>query len=111
MSLEFSYNFTRASAVQFTNSFAARRGIQADAVRPRPIRTRLLYDLAPVWTGEADDAFSEGMCAFVPLERAGASEDVATAVKFLASGEASSGTGHGLCRSMAACSFSSEERA
>jgi len=74
---------TRANAVEL-----ARFGITVNAVCPGPIQTEMLKPLL------SDEKFREKMLKGVPMRRLGVPEDVAGAVAFFASAEASFITGN-----------------
>lgn len=73
--------FVRTAAIEYASD-----GITVNAVEPGNILTEGL-------TSGRTQAFIDGMCAAVPLGRLGSPEDVANAVAFLASDEASYITG------------------
>ena len=85
------YSAAKAGVIQLTRSIAVRygpHGIRANAVAPGTVRT-------PAW-GERlrdDPAIFERLAKWYPLQRVGEPEDVARAVLFLASGDASWITG------------------
>jgi 3-oxoacyl-[acyl-carrier protein] reductase len=82
------YAASKAGIIGFTKSLARElgsRGVRANVVAPGYIQTRLTDVLPP----EATDA----MVANTPLGRIGVPEEVAGAVRFLCSGEASFITG------------------
>jgi 3-oxoacyl-[acyl-carrier protein] reductase len=83
------YAASKAGLIGFTKSLArelASRNITANAVAPGYIKTAM--------TAVLDDKQREAMTAQIPLGRAGGEQDVANAVRFLASDEASYITGH-----------------
>lgn len=83
------YAASKAGLIGFTKSLArelASRGITANAVAPGYIETAM--------TAVLDDKQREAMLAQIPLGRAGTDQDVANAVRFLASDEAAYVTGH-----------------
>ncbi len=88
------YAATKAAMRSFTRSLAAElvgRNIRVNAVAPGPIETPILGR-----TGlpkEAIDEFVKTVLASVPMKRFGQSEEVAGAVAFLASSDASYITG------------------
>jgi 3-oxoacyl-[acyl-carrier protein] reductase len=82
------YAAAKAGLVGFTRSVAreyAGRGITANVVAPGPIETDM--------TSKLDDAWREHTLAAVPAGRFGTPEEVAAAVRFLASPEAAFVTG------------------
>ena len=82
------YAATKAGLIGFTKSVArelASRNIRVNAVTPGYIETDMTAGLA--------DAAKAKMQELIPLARLGAAEDVANAVAFLASDEASYVTG------------------
>ncbi len=72
---------------QFAGEYVA-RGIRVNMVSPGPIETPLLYR-NPGMDEAAVDAMRAQMIAAVPMKRMGAAREVADAVLFLASAEAS----------------------
>ena len=85
------YCASKAGVIGFTKSVAkevASRGITVNAVAPGYIETDM--------TGKLTDAQREAMLGLVPLKRVGQSADIAKAVAFLASDDASYITGQTL---------------
>jgi 3-oxoacyl-[acyl-carrier protein] reductase len=83
------YAASKAGLIGFTKSLArelASRGITANAVAPGYIETAM--------TAVLDEKQRAAMTAYIPLGRAGTEQDVANAVRFLASDEAAYITGH-----------------
>lgn len=83
------YAASKAGLIGFTKSLArelASRGITANAVAPGYIETAM--------TAVLDEQQREAMLGQIPLGRAGTEQDVANAVRFLASDEAAYVTGH-----------------
>ena len=83
------YAASKAGLIGFTKSVArelASRGITSNAVAPGYIETAM--------TAVLDEKQREAMLAHIPLARPGTDEDIAAAVRFLASDEASYITGH-----------------
>jgi 3-oxoacyl-[acyl-carrier protein] reductase len=83
------YAASKAGLIGFTKSLArelASRGITANAVAPGYIETAM--------TAVLDDKQREAMLTQIPLARPGTDQDVANAVRFLASDEAAYITGH-----------------
>jgi 3-oxoacyl-[acyl-carrier protein] reductase len=82
------YSAAKAGIVGFTKALARElgiRGVRANVVAPGYVRTRL--------TEVLDDELTGQMLANTPLGRLGEPEDVASAVRFLCSDEASYITG------------------
>lgn len=82
------YSASKAGVIGFTKSMArevAARGITVNAVAPGYIATAMTEDLT--------DAVKESFMNIIPLRKFGTPEDVAFAVKFLLSDEASYITG------------------
>ena len=82
------YAASKAGLEGFTRSLAlevASRGITANVVAPGMIRTDM--------TAALDESAREALCGRIPMNRLGTSADVAAAVCFLASDEASYITG------------------
>ncbi|WP_419805826.1 3-oxoacyl-[acyl-carrier-protein] reductase [Terriglobus sp.] len=85
------YAASKAGMIGLTKSLArefASRGITANAVAPGYIETAM--------TAVLNDDQKNAMLTIVPLGRAGADSDIASAVRFLASDDASYITGHTL---------------
>src|SRR5208282_4963930 len=83
------YAASKAGLIGFTKSLArelASRGVTANAVAPGYIETAM--------TAVLDEKQREAMLTQIPLARAGTDQDVANAVRFLASDEAAYITGH-----------------
>jgi 3-oxoacyl-[acyl-carrier protein] reductase len=83
------YAASKAGLIGFTKSLArelASRGITANAVAPGYIETAM--------TAVLDEKQREAMLGQIPLGRPGTDEDIAAAVRFLASDEAAYITGH-----------------
>ena len=83
------YAASKAGLIGFTKSVArelASRGITANAVAPGYIETAM--------TAVLDEKQRDAMLGQIPLGRPGSDEDIAAAVKFLASDEAAYITGH-----------------
>lgn len=83
------YAASKAGLIGFTKSLArevASRGITANAVAPGYIETAM--------TAVLDEKQRDAMLAHIPLGRAGTDQDVANAVRYLASEEAAYVTGH-----------------
>lgn len=83
------YAASKAGLIGFTKSLArelASRGITANAVAPGYIETAM--------TAVLDEKQRAAMTTHIPLGRAGTEQDVANAVRFLASDEAAYITGH-----------------
>jgi NAD(P)-dependent dehydrogenase (short-subunit alcohol dehydrogenase family) len=88
------YAGTKAAMRSFTRSMAAAlvdRKIRVNAVAPGPIATPLVNRVG--LSQQQIDEFSKAMIATVPMKRFGAPEEVAGAVAFLASSDASYITG------------------
>lgn len=83
------YSASKAGMIGFTKSVArelASRGITANAVAPGYIETAM--------TAVLDEKQRDAMLGQIPLGRPGSDEDIAAAVKFLASDDAAYITGH-----------------
>ena len=83
------YAASKAGLIGFTKSLArelASRGITANAVAPGYVETAM--------TAVLDEKQRGAMLANIPLGRAGTDQDIANAVRFLASDEAAYITGH-----------------
>jgi 3-oxoacyl-[acyl-carrier protein] reductase len=83
------YAASKAGLIGMTKSLAQEmgaRGITVNAVAPGFVQTDM--------TGILSDEMKEKLLANIPLRRMGEPEDVASAVKFLASDEAAYITGH-----------------
>lgn len=95
-SLESVYSGAKGGVIAFTKTIArevARRGVTANTVCPGPTDTAMLRE---VTGGDAGAKVIEAMTRAVPMKRLGTPADVAAAVAFLASDEASFITGQTL---------------
>ena len=96
-SLEVVYSGAKGGLIAFTKALArevARYGITANAICPGPTETGLLKDM--VAANESFDRVIQSMHRGIPLRRLGQPEDIAPAVAFLASEQASYITGQTL---------------
>ena len=86
------YAASKAGLIAFTRTVAAevaRRGVTVNAVAPGLIETELTRD----FTGKGADAGSSALLDAIPARRTGTPEEVAVAIRFLASDEAAYVTG------------------
>jgi len=92
------YSAAKAGVIGFTKAIAreaARYRVRCNAVAPGPIETPLL-NAAPATLGEIGERLKQGMVNATALQRSGEAEEVAAAITFLASEEASYVTGQTL---------------
>jgi 2-hydroxycyclohexanecarboxyl-CoA dehydrogenase len=92
------YSAAKAGVIGFTKAIAreaARYRVRCNAVAPGPIETPLL-NAAPAMLGELGERLKKAMVDSTALGRSGEPEEVAAAIVFLASDEASYVTGQTL---------------
>ena len=92
------YSAAKAGVIGFTKAIAresARYRVRSNAVAPGPIETPLL-NAAPQMLGEIGGRLKQGMVNATALGRSGEPEEVAAAITFLASDDASYVTGQTL---------------
>ena len=92
------YSAAKAGVIGFTKAIAresARYGVRCNAVSPGPIDTPLL-EAATTEFGNRGAQLRDAMVGMTVLQRVGEAEEVAAAIAFLASDDASYITGHTL---------------
>ena len=90
------YNVSKAATRQLATSLASRyasEGIRVNAVAPGSTRTEIVRNWRPDLTEDEVDAFFAGAAEATPLGRVAAPDELASAILFLASDEASFVTG------------------
>jgi 2-hydroxycyclohexanecarboxyl-CoA dehydrogenase len=91
------YSATKAGVIGFTKALAkesARKGVRVNAVAPGPIDTQMVRAASAL--GEMGDRFVQGMIDSTEMKRLGEPEEVAAAIAYLASEDASFVTGETL---------------